>query len=69
MIWDEASVDALIILWLSPEIKLRAGMIKLTNSEWQRLKSGCMIFQMRWMGLGHLSEVLSFYAQMEAFKS
>lgn len=64
-------IDALIILWLSPEIKLGAGMIRLPVIQEYRLDSGCMIFQMQWMGIGHLSEVFNFYASilLEAFKS
>lgn len=60
---------ALIILWLSPEIKLGVGIIKLPEIQGDRLNSGCMIFQIQWIGIGHLSEVFNSYTQIEAFKS
>lgn len=48
--------------------KLWAGMIKLLEIQDDRLNSGCMIFHMQWMGIGHLPEVLNFYAQIEALE-
>lgn len=43
-------------------------MIKLLEIQDDRLNSGCMIFHMQWMGIGHLPEVLNFYAQIEALE-